>query len=59
MSYWTKLENNSDDGEGMMAMCVCFANEGWSSKDVDTTVIFDIQENTPKTDWLVHDITTG
>lgn len=25
---WTKLEN---DGEGIMVMCVCFANEGWSS----------------------------
>ena len=37
-----------------MVMCVCFANEGWSSRDDGTMVIFDIYENIPWVmDWFM------
>lgn len=53
MSYWTKWKTSPScrprrhAGEGMVVICVCFANEGWSSRDDGTMVIFDIQGNIP------------
>jgi hypothetical protein len=47
MSYWTKLENINDEGEGMMLMCVCFANDVRSPRDDSKMVISDTEENIP------------